>query len=128
MLVSTNPIVVARRQALRSLAWQTAATLLLAACALGWSGRSAVAVLVGGGIATLGTAYLVLALSRQRLGDVRGRLIWDVFLSWAIKLVLMISLMTVAFRSRQLPPSFLMVGVCGALLAYWLAMSSESGE
>ncbi len=124
MLVSANPIAVARHQALRALGWQVAATLVLGlASALGVSGRSGVAVLVGGGIATLGTAYLALALSRQRLGGAPGSLIWDVFLSWAIKLILVLSLLTIAFRSKQLPPSFLMGGLCSALAAYWLAMS-----
>jgi F0F1-type ATP synthase assembly protein I len=124
MLVSASPITVARRQVVRAIVWQAATTGVLAmASALGFSGRAGLAVLVGGGIAMLGTAYLALALSRQRLGGAPGGLIWDVFLSWAIKLVLVLSLLTIAFRSKQLPPSFLMAGLCGALLAYWFAMS-----
>ncbi len=129
MLVSTNPITAARRQVVRALMWQAAATACVAVVsALVSGGRSGIAVLVGGGITMLGTAYLALALSRQRLGGAPTGLIWDVFVSWAVKAVLMVSLLTIAFRSKQLPPSFLMAGLCGALLAYWIAMSTTGSS
>ncbi len=74
-------------------------------------------------MAILGSAYLAFALFKQRPGAGSGSLVWNVFLSWAVKVVLVISLLAIAFRSKQLPPPFLMAGLCSALAAHWLAMS-----
>jgi len=124
MLVSANPVVVARQQAVRACVWQVAAIAALAALVAVLAGaRAAAAVLVGGGVAISGSAYLAFALFKQRPGAGSGSLVWNVFLSWAVKVVLVISLLAIAFRSKQLPPPFLMAGLCGALAAHWLAMS-----
>lgn len=110
---------------MRAFLWQASMTLALGlVVAMASSVRAGVAVLVGGGISMLGSAYLGIALFKQRPGGRPGRFVWDVFVSWAVKLGLVISLLVIAFRSRQLPPPFLMAGLCGALLAYWLAMST----
>ena len=98
--------------------------VLALAVAIASGGRAGAAVLVGGGISMLGSAYLGIALFKVRPGVEPGKMIWDVFLSWAVKLALVMSLLLIAFRSRQLPPPFLMAGLCGALVAYWLAMST----
>jgi F0F1-type ATP synthase assembly protein I len=122
-LVNASPFTVARQQAVRAFLWQAVMTGVLGlATAIASSGRAGVAVLVGGGIALLGSAYLGIALFKVRPGVEPGKMIWDVFLSWAVKLGLVLSLLLIAFRSKQLPPAFLMAGLCGALVAYWLAM------
>jgi F0F1-type ATP synthase assembly protein I len=124
-LVNASPFTVARQQAVRAFLWQAAMTGGLGlATAIASSGRAGAAVLVGGGISMLGSAYLAIALFKVRPGVEPGKMIWDVFLSWAVKLGLVMSLLLIAFRSRQLPPAFLMAGLCGALVAYWLAMST----
>jgi hypothetical protein len=124
-LVSASPFKVARQQAVRAFLWQAVTTGALGlAVAIGVSGRAGAAVLVGGGIPMLGSLYLGIALFKVRPGVEPGKMIWDVFLSSAIKLGLVLSLLLIAFRSRQLPPAFLMAGLCGALVAYWLAMST----
>jgi F0F1-type ATP synthase assembly protein I len=124
-LVSASPFMVARQQAVRAFLWQAGMTLVLGmAAGLAVNARAGIAVVVGGGISMLGSAYLGIALFKQRPGGHPGRFVWDVFLSWAVKLGLVISLLAIAFRSRQLPPPWLMAGLCGALLAYWLAMST----
>jgi F0F1-type ATP synthase assembly protein I len=124
-LVNASPFTVARQQAVRAFLWQAVMTGVLGlAAAIASSGRAGAAVLVGGGISMLGSAYLGIALFKVRPGVEPGKMIWDVFLSWAVKLGLVLSLLLIAFRSRQLPPAFLMAGLCGALVAYWLAMST----
>jgi F0F1-type ATP synthase assembly protein I len=128
-LVSASPFKVARQQAVRALLWQAVVTAVLGiATAIASSGRAGAAVLVGGGISMLGSAYLGIALFKVRPGVEPGKMIWDVFLSWAVKLALVMSLLLIAFRSRQLPPPFLMAGLCGALVAYWLAMSTAGPD
>ncbi len=128
-LVSASPFKVARQQAVRALLWQAVVTAVLGiATAIASSGRAGAAVLVGGGISMLGSAYLGLALFKVRPGVEPGKMIWDVFLSWTVKLALVMSLLLIAFRSRQLPPPFLMAGLCGALVAYWLAMSTAGPD
>lgn len=114
---------------MRALLWQAVVTAVLGiATAIASSGRAGAAVLVGGGISMLGSAYLGIALFKVRPGVEPGKMIWDVFLSWAVKLALVMSLLLIAFRSRQLPPPFLMAGLCGALVAYWLAMSTAGPD
>ena len=114
---------------MRAFLWQAAMTGVLAvATAIASSGRAGAAVLVGGGISMLGSAYLGIALFKVRPGVEPGKMIWDVFLSWAVKLALVMSLLLIAFKSRQLPPPFLMAGLCGALVAYWLAMSTAGPD
>jgi hypothetical protein len=109
----------------RAFVWQAVMTGVLGlVTAIASSGRAGVAVLVGGGISMLGSAYLGIALFKVRPGVEPGKLMFDVFLSWAVKLGLVMSLLLIAFRSRQLPPAFLMAGLCGALVASWLAMST----
>jgi len=128
-LVSASPFKVARQQAVRALLWQAVVTAVLGiATAIASNGRAGAAVLVGGGISMLGSAYLGIALFKVRPGVEPGKMIWDVFLSWAVKLALVMSLLLIAFRSRQLPPPFLMAGLCGALVAYWLAMSTAGPD
>lgn len=110
---------------MRAFLWQAVMTGVLGiATAVASSGRAGVAVLIGGGISMLGSAYLGIALFKVRPGVEPGKMIWDVFLSWAVKLALVMSLLLIAFQSRQLPPPFLMAGLCGALVANWLAMST----
>jgi len=128
-LVSASPFTVARQQAVRAFLWQAAMTGGLGlVTAIASSGRAGAAVLVGGGISMLGSAYLGIALFKVRPGIEPGKMIWDVFLSWAVKLGLVMSLLLIAFTSRQLPPAFLMAGLCGALVASWLAMSTAGPD
>jgi len=120
----TNALAVGARQAWQILLWQVAwvvTAAALGAVALGM--KTGWSVLAGGGIGLLGTLHMALTMRRHsadyglRLSAVR------LFAGWLIKLVLTLSLLVIAFRSKAMAPLPLLLGLSVALIAYWARLS-----
>lgn len=116
----------AAREALRILLWQTG-WIVAAAVASGawWGARSGWSVLVGGAVGLVWTVYMALTFLRHswvakmhpgQAGSGAGGLL----VAWAIKVLLTISLLVIAFRSKAFVAPALLGGLCMALAAYWI--------
>jgi F0F1-type ATP synthase assembly protein I len=118
--VSVNILAAAARESLRLLAWQAAFVAAFAVVfAIVWGAKVGVSALVGGGIGLIWTVYMAFALFRHSTNH-GTRLGASTFLAgWAIKVVLTISLLAIAFRSGRLEPPAVLGGLFGAMVAYW---------
>lgn len=117
-----NSLAHGRRAATRAVAWQAAATLVVAAAFLAQGGGHALAGLVGGGIVTVGgllSATIALRGNVAPAGAALGRLLAGLLLKWLFVAVALIAALAV-LRMPGLP---LLCGVVAAMLALVLAHS-----
>lgn len=122
--MSRNVLALAARQAQRILLAQILFVLSLALVCLFWQGAKAgLSVIAGGAIGMLGTVYMVVTLRRHSVNHGVRLGVLNVFLGWIIKLVLMFSLLIVAFRSGRLAPLPVLGGLFGAMVAYWACLT-----
>lgn len=86
------------------LAGQLAVVLALGAAGFAIrGGQTAWSLLAGGGIGLAGSAYLVIQILRHGR-RAQGTGMVGVFIAWAVKVALMLSLLTLAFRSGVFSP------------------------
>jgi len=116
----------AAREALRILLWQTG-WIVAAAVASGawWGARSGWSVLVGGAVGVVWTVYMALTLLRHSWvakvsSNAAGTGANGFLVAWVIKVLLTISLLIIAFRSKAFVAPALLGGLCMALAAYWI--------
>ena len=116
------------RFATRVLIGQFAITALLAGASLLVRGqRAASSALVGGVIGIVATGYMAFALMRPVANNTASRAARGFFIGWLVKVVMTVTLLVIAFRSKAVEPLFLLVGYAVTYLAYWLAaMRSRS--
>lgn len=116
----------AAREAVHILLWQMGWIVVIAvASGALWGARSGWSVLVGGAIGLVWTVYMVLTFLRHgwvarmhpgATGSGAGGLL----AAWLIKVLLTISLLVIAFRSKAFVAPALLGGLCVALAAYWI--------
>jgi len=118
--MSANPLLVAARQSLYLLGWQASWVVIVAVIGALLDGRIAsVSLLVGGSIGLLWTVYMTLTFFRHGLTQGRHMTAATLFGAWAVKLMLTIGLLVIAFRSPSLAGLWVLGGLVGALVAYW---------
>ena len=121
--VGMNVLATTARLAWQILLWQViwigAAAALGAAmlnARVGWS------VLAGGGIGLIWTVYMGLTLLKHSVDHGVRLSALTFFMGWLIKVVLTVSLLIVAFRSKVMAPLPLLGGLGVALVAYWAGL------
>jgi F0F1-type ATP synthase assembly protein I len=119
--MSANPLLVAARHSLYLLGWQTSCVVIIALLGALLNGRIAsVSLLVGGCIGLTWTVYMTLTFFRHGLTHGRYMSAATLFGAWAVKLMLTVGLLVIAFRSPHLAGLWVLGGLVGALVAYWL--------
>jgi F0F1-type ATP synthase assembly protein I len=109
----------ARRQALTIVFGQLAGAGVLAiACAVGSGPRAAFSAVAGGVIGALATAYMAFAMLRSRAGINAAGMAGRFYLGWAIKVVMTVALLVLAFRSKYVVPLALLGGYLVTVFAY----------
>jgi F0F1-type ATP synthase assembly protein I len=120
-----NSVAAGRRQALRVLAVQAAATGLVALVFLAQGDRAALGALLGGGAATLGTALMAWrALGGGVVGA--GVALARLFGGLALKWLVIVLALYLALARFELPPLPVVSGLGAALVATLLAFSIKS--
>lgn len=120
----SNALADAARQAWRILLWQilwVAALALLGVLAAG--AQAGWSLLAGGCIGCIGTMHMALTMQRHSVDHGRRLSPARLFGGWLLKLVLTTSLLAIAFRSQTMAPLPLLLGLGGALVAYWSRLS-----
>ena len=118
--VSTNALAAAARQSVRILLWQvlwSGALATIFAVTLG--AKAAVSALVGGGIGLVWTVYMALVLFKHSLTHGVRLSAISFFAGWLFKIVVTVSLLVIVLRSRMFVPLAVLVGLFGAMVAYW---------
>ena len=118
--VSTNVLAAAARQSVRILLWQalwSGALATIFAVTLG--AKAAVSALAGGGIGLVWTVYMALVLFKHSLTHGVRLSAISFFAGWLFKVVVTVSLLVVVLRSRMFVPLAVLVGLFGAMVAYW---------
>ena len=118
--VSTNALATAARQSVRILLWQAlwiGALATMFAVTLGT--KAAVSALVGGGIGLVWTLYMALVLFKHSLTHGVRLSAISFFAGWLFKVVMTVSLLVIALRSKALTPLLVLMGLFGAMVAYW---------
>ncbi len=115
----------AARQAVWMLAGQLAVVLALTAAGFAiHGGQTALSLLAGGGIGLAGSTYLVIQMLRHG-GRATGPGLAGVFIAWGLKVALMLSLLTLAFRSGMFSPPALLAGLGAGLFSNWVWLSVD---
>jgi F0F1-type ATP synthase assembly protein I len=117
---STNALATAARQSVRILLWQAlwiGALATIFAVTLGT--KAAVSALVGGGIGLVWTLYMALVLFKHSLTYGARLSAISFFAGWLFKVVVTVSLLVIALRSKALTPLLVLMGLFGAMVAYW---------
>lgn len=110
------------------LAWQATWIVVLAALVgLRFGAREGWSALLGGAIGLVWTVYMALALARHSVTHGARLSAMSFFAGWVIKVVLTISLLIIAFRSRVFAPLALLGGLFGAMVAYWAWLAFRRG-
>ena len=118
--VSTNVLAAAARQSWRILLWQALWIGALAAIfAVTLGARPALSALAGGGIGLVWTVYMALVLFKHSLTHGVRMSALSFFAGWLFKVVVTVSLLVAALRSRVFEPLPLLGGLFGAMVAYW---------
>jgi F0F1-type ATP synthase assembly protein I len=118
--VSSNALATAAREALRILLWQALWIGVLATIfAVTLGARAALSVVVGGGIGLVWTMYMALVLFKHSLTHGVRLSALSFFAGWLFKIVVTVSLLVVALRSKALVPLPVLAGLFGAMVAYW---------
>ena len=118
--VRTNALATAARQSVRILLWQAlwiGALATIFAVTLGT--KAAVSALVGGGIGLVWTLYMALVLFKHSLTHGVRLSAISFFAGWLFKVVVTVSLLVIALRSKALTPLFVLAGLFDAMVAYW---------
>lgn len=119
-VLNANSLAAAARQSLQILRWQAGWIVVLAiVCAIVWGARAGWSVLAGGSIGLLWTVYMAFTLYKHSVNHGVRLSAMTFFAGWMIKVVLTISLLIIAFRSGAVAPLPLLVGLFGAMVAYW---------
>lgn len=108
------------RDALRVLAIQAMALVIVSVSGLAWSKQVALGVLIGAAIGLLANAYLAFALLGKPL--LTGKF-GDVRVGWMVKVMLTIGLLWAAMQLKIAPPPSLIAGLFATMVAQWLAVS-----
>lgn len=118
-----DPIAAGRRTALRAVAVQALAVVLLAAAFLYQGGREALAAGLGGFALVLGnTLNALVALGGIVQARVAfGRLLLGTMAKWLVAL----AIMAVGLGLWQLPPLPMLAGLVAGLVAWLLAMNTQ---
>ena len=118
--MSTNVLAAAARQSWRILLWQALWIGALAAIfAVTLGARPALSALAGGGIGLVWTVYMALVLFKHSLTHGVRMSALSFFAGWLFKVVVTVSLLVAALRSRVFEPLPLLGGLFGAMVAYW---------
>ena len=118
--MSTNVLAAAARQSLRILAWQALWIVALASIfAVAFGKQAALSALAGGGIGLVWTVYMALVLFKHSLSHGMRMGAMSFLAGWLFKVVVTLSLLVIALRSRVFAPLWLLVGLFGAMVAYW---------
>ena len=118
--MSTNVLAAAARQSVRILLWQalwSGALATIFAVTLG--AKAAVSALAGGGIGLVWTVYMALVLFKHSLTHGVRLSAISFFAGWLFKIVVTVSLLVIVLRSRMFVPLAVLVGLFGAMVAYW---------
>jgi F0F1-type ATP synthase assembly protein I len=114
----------ARRDALRVVLWQVLSVLIVSVgCFAIWNVSAARSILAGGGIGVVATAYMAFALLRQGEQVSASRVALNFFIGWVVKVLITVSLLLVAMRSKAIAPVFLMAGFSITFVAYWFVFA-----
>jgi F0F1-type ATP synthase assembly protein I len=125
--VVNNPVTKARRQALVIVSSQVFATVLIALmCGFAVGISQALSVAVGGGVGVLATAYMAFSVLRHGLGTSMGRVMWGFVMGWAIKVLLTLALLVIAFRSPALKPAYVLAAYVVSFIVYGYAAVRSS--
>lgn len=119
-----DPLTAGRRLASRAIAWQAAATTLVALAFLARGAPSALAAAIGGGAVVAGalvSARIALGGGVQPAGAAVARLLLGVGLKW----VVVLAMLGYGLAGLRLPPLPMLVGVAVATLAYVLVHLSR---
>ncbi len=81
--------------------------------------KAAVSALVGGGIGLVWTLYMALVLFKHSLTHGVRLSAISFFAGWLFKVVMTVSLLVIALRSKALTPLLVLMGLFGAMVAYW---------
>lgn len=120
--MSAYEVAAARRQAFNIVLSQLGITVLLAGmCAWVWDPNAGYSALAGGGIGAATTGYMAFALLKYGAGSDPRRVAWGFFLGWAVKILLTIGLLLMAFRSKSFAPVPLLMAYTATFCAYWIA-------
>jgi ATP synthase protein I len=118
--VSANVLATAARQSVRILLWQALWIGALAAIFAVTLGRqAAVSALVGGAIGLVWTVYMALVLFKHSFTHGVGLSAISFFAGWLFKLVVTVALLVIVLRSRMFTPLAVLIGLFGAMVAYW---------
>jgi F0F1-type ATP synthase assembly protein I len=127
--VSSNVLADAARQAFKTLLWQLAAVLILAAMtAVFWGVRAGGSVLAGGGIGLIWTVYMALTLFKHSLTHGVHMSALTFMTGWLIKVALTVVLLVAAFRSGAFVPPAVLAGLTGALVAYGVVQATKLSQ
>jgi ATP synthase protein I len=122
--VTTNVLADAARQSLRILMWQAGAIVVFAlVCSVVWGVRAGASALAGGAIGLFWTAYMAWILFKHSLSHGARMSAFTFLAAWVIKLVMTVSLLFIAIRSRALLPLAVLAGLGMALVTYWVLMA-----
>jgi F0F1-type ATP synthase assembly protein I len=118
--VTTNALAAGARQSLRILVWQALWVGGLATIfAVTLGARWALSALAGGGIGLVWTVYMALVLFKHSLTHGVRMSAVSFFAGWLFKIVMTVSLLVVALRSKALVPLPVLAGLFGSMVAYW---------
>lgn len=101
---------------------QLLVTLAVAAVALVFGMVAAWSALIGGGISTLVSFYFASKVFSVRLGSPAAKIAQAFFIGETVKLLLTVTLLSVAFLWLPVAPLPLLLAYIATLLAYWLAL------
>lgn len=88
--------------------------------ALPWGRPAALSALIGAAIGLLANAYLAFATVGKLLLTGKPSNMW---LSWLIRVALVVSLVLIAMRSTWVVPASLVAGLAAVMVAHWLTVS-----
>jgi F0F1-type ATP synthase assembly protein I len=118
--VSANVLAAAARQSMRILVWQALWIAVLAAIFAVTLGKQAgMSALAGGGIGLVWTVYLAVTLFKHSLTHGTRLSAVSLIAGWLFKVVVTLSLLLLALRSAVFAPLPLLIGLFGAMVAYW---------
>lgn len=110
--------------AIRVVVGQLVITALLMGLSLLAAGsQAALSVLVGGVIGIVATAYMAYAVMRPGTTNSAAHAARGFFIGWIVKVVMTITLLVIAFKSKSVAPLFLVIGYAATHLAYWIGAS-----
>lgn len=120
--MSASILAANRRHALQIMLWQALSVLVVAVLAFVlWDKRIGLSVIAGGGIGIASTAYMALAMFRPAEQASARRVAFGFYVGWVIKVGLTITLLWVAFRSREFAPLALLCGFATTFVAFGVA-------